>query len=752
MIVAALLGMLLVGPNELGVRSMVVNSTSSSLSETTSSGSGLGLDANADCVNINAAPKLEPEPEVTTMLHVSDDDINTSSEEGETHADGDAVVASPVLISVGEHTHRNRNAHRGWHDVKHKHGGSKKQHHQGNKNTKKKKHMIPPPGVDGLDTETQVGHRHAPKEVSASQMSTQIQRLLRSVQSFQSAKLYDSDQNENQNQVYGNQLDATSSSSSKFSDTTEVENSLRNVFFAIITSPDHVKEREAMRSTWLPRVTERGASYKFFVGGLGMQHHRHTQLSAGKESSDVVLLPTGDGYYNLSRKTMGAAWWFEKQFLPDFNSNGRTSMHQQQQAELELQRYHDSELKNTNDEHERYVEAESIMLETATEIEAGSASASASAQGQGQGQGQRQSLEVAESIPLTRPAALRREAVHVKEGGASGSHSHSDNVRKQSENSRHHTRVKSKTSRVAQRQQQQQQQQQRRGRQHHSRSSSSSSSSSKHHHKSTTATTMHKRMHATTTTTTTTTTTHKDNNSQNSGSHSSNQKQKKQHSHESAAGEPGWIFVKIDDDVYLSTEAFSKLVASIKASQRKHKLYLGRLRHRAIVQRAKHHKWRVAESLYSNKHFPDYAEGPMYLLSQDATGYLAEAFDPNVKQDLVFPLEDVNTALVLKEHHIMPKSIADDDRFTLTRDPKLVSKHGFLLSHHEPSYWVWKPQYCPNSIVAVHAVGPERMMQVSESEEQRGAQSAIINEFCPEHKPENYTYIELHSDHIRRQR
>ncbi|GAB5371959.1 hypothetical protein AAMO2058_001624700 [Amorphochlora amoebiformis] len=300
--------------------------------------------------------------------------------------------------------------------------------------------------------------------------------------------------------------------------------SLSGVFFAVMTSPDHTEERDAIRETWMKKLTNQGASYKFFIGGLNHHHSALTRLQREtiKNNDDVALLPIGDGYYNLSRKTSGAAWWVERQL-------------------------------------------------------------------------------------------------------------------------RGHNKP--------------------------------------------------------------------------------------------------WLFVKVDDDVYPSVESLSKLVNALP----KQNLYLGRLRHNVRVERGKHHKWRVPYRLYKQHHFPDYAEGPLYMMTADAMGILANNFDPSRPQEDVFPLEDVKTALLLQRNGIHPQTLAKGTMMEFTSNPYQADRHMFMLSHHEPKYWIWKHRYCPEAVVAVHAVPASRMYKVYESAKTKGSLKAVMEEFCPLVKPPGYTYIELNS-------
>eukprot|EP00466_Bigelowiella_natans_P007884 jgi/Bigna1/71481/fgenesh1_pg.15_\ len=401
--------------------------------------------------------------------------------------------------------------------------------------------------------------------------------------------------------------------------------SLKKVFFAVMTSPQHEDQREALRNSWISRVVARGAVYKFFVGGLGNNPELHDKLISEKErEGDLILLPIGDGYYNLSRKTLGAAWWTEKEIF------------------------------DSHDHHDAQDDDESSSIFTSANTD-------------------------------------------------------TNMIKGSNENRQQH--------------------------------------------------------------------------------------------HDTGEEEDQWLFVKVDDDVYISTSKFSELVQKIRGLQQsldnnesdcreynyddpmqqqqqhqrqkrqiiddnhsssssssrstsvtKSKEIKGKSnggkeegeQEEAIVKRKHHHKWAVPFRMFKPRHFPDYAEGPFYILSQNATRFLAMEFDSNLPQDLVFPLEDVNTAIILQKHNITPLTIMENS-LDVTRDFSYAARNTFLLSHHEPKNWVWKRSACPKFAVAVHALPPQRMQKMSSLEDTYGGQEAISMEFCPEVVPEGYSYIELGS-------
>ncbi len=189
-------------------------------------------------------------------------------------------------------------------------------------------------------------------------------------------------------------------------------------------------------------------------------------------------------------------------------------------------------------------------------------------------------------------------------------------------------------------------------------------------------------------------------------------------------------FVKVDDDVYVSADAFSTVLRQLPRAN----VYMGRLRHKALVHHNKHHKWAVPKRLYSQRYFPDYAEGPLYVLSGDAMRVVARGFRADQSQDDVFPLEDVNTALLLRGAGIHPMTLARDGK-TFTHSSRRAGTHRFLLSHHDAKPWVWKAAHCPSSFLAVHAVDAHRMRKTFDAEFKHGP-AALRDEFCPEHVQE----------------
>ncbi|CAH1395528.1 unnamed protein product [Nezara viridula] len=72
----------------------------------------------------------------------------------------------------------------------------------------------------------------------------------------------------------------------------------------ILSSPENVIKRYAIRQTWLRDLNQR-SSYMFVIGSLGFTaEQRKTILSEQSEHNDILLLPLHEGYQSLTKKLL----------------------------------------------------------------------------------------------------------------------------------------------------------------------------------------------------------------------------------------------------------------------------------------------------------------------------------------------------------------------------------------------------------------------------------------------------------------
>ena len=72
----------------------------------------------------------------------------------------------------------------------------------------------------------------------------------------------------------------------------------------ILSSPENVNQRHAIRQTWLKDLDQR-SQYMFVIGSLSFTaEQRQTVLSEQSVYSDILLLPVHDSYQELTRKLL----------------------------------------------------------------------------------------------------------------------------------------------------------------------------------------------------------------------------------------------------------------------------------------------------------------------------------------------------------------------------------------------------------------------------------------------------------------
>lgn len=85
--------------------------------------------------------------------------------------------------------------------------------------------------------------------------------------------------------------------------------------------------------------------------------------------------------------------------------------------------------------------------------------------------------------------------------------------------------------------------------------------------------------------------------------------------------------LKIDDDCFLNSDTLARFLGERSSADRGRKVIYGMLWTNAKPFRSPGHKWYLSPSDYPPSRFPDYINGPAYLVSGDAVGALVAVFD-----------------------------------------------------------------------------------------------------------------------------
>ena len=82
-----------------------------------------------------------------------------------------------------------------------------------------------------------------------------------------------------------------------------------DLFIAILSAPQRVDRRHAMRETWLSTIPYYSVGFRFFTDGIELSNKTKTLLSEEqKKFGDLELLPTKGGYW-FSHRFLHALFW-----------------------------------------------------------------------------------------------------------------------------------------------------------------------------------------------------------------------------------------------------------------------------------------------------------------------------------------------------------------------------------------------------------------------------------------------------------
>ncbi len=145
-----------------------------------------------------------------------------------------------------------------------------------------------------------------------------------------------------------------------------------------------------------------------------------------------------------------------------------------------------------------------------------------------------------------------------------------------------------------------------------------------------------------------------------------------------------WIF-KTDDDVFLNIPILINLIKTLKPP-----IYAGHILYKTRPIRKKELKWFVSKEDWPKKHFPTYALGAGYLISND----LFHCFIDNLKKKIYLHCEDVNTGIIANICNIKPTEIKNiHPKNILKYSYKKFNKSKTLLQHgvesNETMYTLW---------------------------------------------------------------
>uniref|UniRef100_A0A7S2TZQ6 Hexosyltransferase n=1 Tax=Lotharella oceanica TaxID=641309 RepID=A0A7S2TZQ6_9EUKA len=168
-------------------------------------------------------------------------------------------------------------------------------------------------------------------------------------------------------------------------------------------------------------------------------------------------------------------------------------------------------------------------------------------------------------------------------------------------------------------------------------------------------------------------------------------------------------FVKVDDDVYLTVGGFTRIAQHLPERE----LYTGSIVYNGFIWPIG--KWALPQrfrDMFPSGSYPDYAEGPTYILSADALTLLAASRNDGLLDEELFPFEDINSCLVLKRHGIHPTSMHD-----------LGLKMHFMISDHGPGDHVsWgEDRNCSLDYIVYHSVNAAAMKKTGRAETLQGA-------------------------------
>jgi len=169
-------------------------------------------------------------------------------------------------------------------------------------------------------------------------------------------------------------------------------------------------------------------------------------------------------------------------------------------------------------------------------------------------------------------------------------------------------------------------------------------------------------------------------------------------------------FVKVDDDVYLTVRWFAQIAKSLPDR----KLYTGSIVRNGFIWPIG--KWTLPErfrSLFPSGSYPEYAEGPTYILSADTLRLLASSRNDSVRDEELFPFEDINSCLVLEQHGIHRTSM--DDLGLRTRF--MISDHWSGGDHLSST----EDRNCSLDYVVYHSINAAAMERAASAESLQGS-------------------------------
>jgi len=163
--------------------------------------------------------------------------------------------------------------------------------------------------------------------------------------------------------------------------------------------------------------------------------------------------------------------------------------------------------------------------------------------------------------------------------------------------------------------------------------------------------------------------------------------------------------VKINEDVLPVAENFLKILPNLPERG----LYGGHVVSEASPGRG---KYRLQEEFWGvldeDGHYPDYCFGGMYMLSSDAVATLAAHHNPLANPNTLFPFEEINTAMVLKNVAIYPVPLMSNHssgtKFILSHDIYTNCSHDVV------------PTLCANDYVAYQPVSTWMMQNAHAAE------------------------------------
>eukprot|EP00465_Bigelowiella_longifila_P002509 CAMPEP_0185274744 /NCGR_PEP_ID=MMETSP1359-20130426/52542_1 /TAXON_ID=552665 /ORGANISM="Bigelowiella longifila, Strain CCMP242" /LENGTH=316 /DNA_ID=CAMNT_0027867837 /DNA_START=1 /DNA_END=951 /DNA_ORIENTATION=+ len=183
------------------------------------------------------------------------------------------------------------------------------------------------------------------------------------------------------------------------------------------------------------------------------------------------------------------------------------------------------------------------------------------------------------------------------------------------------------------------------------------------------------------------------------------------------------IMVKIDDDVYPSAAAFAEAAPFLPRKN----LYHGRMTigsrpfRRSCKVDSVMCKWRISKTEFPGRIYPDYAQGPMYMMSRDAVRVLDREYQSVKDNGYAFPFEDVYTGMLLSDTRISP-FINSTGYTRYVRESGHATHMTFILMNWGHSFLKFQMSQCKQKgVFGFHPVPSDMLSEVSRREGLRGA-------------------------------